>query len=173
MQINIKNRTELAELFKENGFKVGAEVGVLYGNYSETLCQKIPGLKMYCIDPWSPDSPKYREAYEIAKKRLSPYDVTLIRKTSMDAVGDFANRSLDFVYIDGAHDFDNAMLDIIHWSLRVRKGGIVAGHDYSVRGNVGVIPAVNAYINGHVLSLYLTQDEDEDITWWFNRKWNL
>jgi predicted O-methyltransferase YrrM len=48
----------------------------------------------------------------------------------MDAVKDFADGSLDFVYIDGHHGFKYVAEDIWEWHKKVRKGGIVAGHDY-------------------------------------------
>ena len=48
----------------------------------------------------------------------------------MDAVKDFADGSLDFVYIDGHHGFKYVAEDIWEWHKKVKKGGIVAGHDY-------------------------------------------
>ena len=48
----------------------------------------------------------------------------------MDAVKDFENESLDFVYIDGDHNFRHTAEDVYEWSKKVRKGGAVAGHDY-------------------------------------------
>ena len=48
----------------------------------------------------------------------------------MEAVNDFPARSLDFVYIDADHRFPFVAQDLYHWYWRVRKGGVVAGHDY-------------------------------------------
>ena len=48
----------------------------------------------------------------------------------MDAVKKFKDESLDFVYIDGAHDYKNVYKDLKAWSKKVKKGGIVAGDDY-------------------------------------------
>merc|ERR1712232_91847 len=39
---------------------------------------------------------------------------------------------VDLVYIDGAHDEEAVFRDVKLWSARVRQGGIVAGHDYSM-----------------------------------------
>ena len=70
----------------------------------------------------------------------------------MDATADFADGSLDFVYIDGAHDFKNVACDICEWSKKVRVGGIVFGHDYkrSIPGKskypVDVKDVVQAYM---------------------------
>jgi hypothetical protein len=51
----------------------------------------------------------------------------------MEAVKDFEDESLDFVYIDGHHGFKWVTEDIFEWSKKVRKGGIVSGHDYGLR----------------------------------------
>ena len=48
----------------------------------------------------------------------------------MEAVKDFKDNSIDFVYIDGNHTYDYVTQDITEWSKKVRKGGIVSGHDY-------------------------------------------
>ena len=48
----------------------------------------------------------------------------------MKAIKDFEDNSLDFVYIDGNHDFVHFTNDMYWWSKKVRVGGIVSGHDY-------------------------------------------
>lgn len=131
-------RVELAGLFGELGFKVGAEIGVLRGDYSEVLCKENPGLKLYCIDPWV-FYPGYRTfrtmgklelAYQITTELMKPFDCELIRKFSMDAAGDFEDESLDFVYIDANHELRHVVNDIFEWNKKVKRGGIVSGHDY-------------------------------------------
>lgn len=140
---------ELAELFTELKFNVGAEIGVWQGEFSEILCKANPKLHLYSIDSWdisvyekgfleqshpkpgSTEQPYFENLYHEAIKRLSPYNCTIIRKTSMDAVKDFEDNSLDFVYLDAGHDFLNFTLDIHNWKKKVRAGGIVSGHDYS------------------------------------------
>lgn len=132
------NRIELPEFFKQMGFTIGAEIGVYKGEFTEHFCKA--GLKMYAIDPWH----SYKGAgrgqqvqerqeflYGHAQRVLAPYnDCTIIRKTSMDAVKHFKDRSLDFVYIDGDHNFKHIAEDIYEWVWKVKKGGVVAGHDY-------------------------------------------
>jgi len=43
-------RDDLPQFFVDMGFKVGAEIGVARGKYSEKFCKV--GLKLYSIDPW-------------------------------------------------------------------------------------------------------------------------
>lgn len=140
----IKNRLELAQLFGSLGFKTGAEIGVRYGRYSEILCQSIPHLKLFCIDTWP-----HKDSFEITKRILTLYDTVIIHKPSMEAVKEIDNESLDFVFIDASHEYQDVKDDIREWTKKVRRNGIVAGHDYYVffhSKNRGVVDAVNEYI---------------------------
>ncbi len=131
------SRYDLPEFFKGLGLKVGAEIGVYKGEFSKKFCQA--GLKLYAIDPWRiyadfsipRGQPRLDFEYEYTKRVLAPYpDCAVIRKMSMEAVGDFADNSLDFVYIDGNHEFRYIAEDLVEWTKKVRKGGIISGHDY-------------------------------------------
>lgn len=131
------SRNDLPGFFVEMGLKVGAEIGVDGGEFSEKLC--LAGLKLYAIDPWKSyeeykvtrNQQKLDLLHERAKQILAPYPTcTVIRKTSMEAVTDFADESLDFVYIDANHEFRYIAEDLAEWTKKVRHGGIVSGHDY-------------------------------------------
>lgn len=152
------SRDDLPQFFLDMGYKVGAEIGSHRGEFTEKFCKA--GLKMYAIDPWTGyvgagRTEKLQERqdshYEEAKKLLEPYGCAIIRKTSMDAVKDFKDKSLDFVYIDGNHAFRYIAEDLYEWTKKVRDGGAVSGHDYfhtsPLASNVicHVDVAVNAY----------------------------
>ena len=70
----------------------------------------------------------------------------------MEALKDFKDNSLDFVYIDGHHGFKWVAEDIYWWSKKVKKGGIISGHDYSLKRNktgfniLQAIFVVDAYV---------------------------
>ncbi|HRQ68058.1 MAG TPA: class I SAM-dependent methyltransferase [Candidatus Syntrophosphaera sp.] len=182
--VNRFTRVDMASLFKDLGYGIGAEVGVRYGYYSRVLCDKIPSLKLYCIDPWGESYSDERVRFKMdkgyfrARRNLAGYDVEFIKKKSMEALPDIKDESLDFVYIDAAHDFDNVMMDIIGWSKKVRTGGIVSGHDYSIhpRQNFGVIDATQAYTKAHRINeWYITHIgangiEGETPSWFWVKK---
>lgn len=175
--MDVVNRTDLAKYFYELGFTVGAEIGVAEGAYSFILCKEIPGLKLFCVDPWDTMSGinhdhRLRQAQRV-RRLLSPYNASLIKKYSWDALSDIADNSLDFVYIDAGHFFDEVILDIIGWSKKVRKGGIVSGHDYNSSDLKRVATAVDAYVKAHRLTLRTTTDPREPLSWWFHKKWNI
>jgi predicted O-methyltransferase YrrM len=177
--LNIK-RDDLASLFNELGFKVGAEIGVYTGRYSESLCSKNPNLKLYCIDPWEvyetkaddPHATDEKQAhynYEKTKKRMAKYNCELIKKTSMEAIKDFEPESLDFVYIDANHDYEHVSEDIEAWAKIVKHGGIVSGHDYGhwkdKTKNLEAKRAVDEYIAKHNKILFLVNKVNQ--TNWF------
>lgn len=148
------SREEFATLLAELNFNTGAEIGVERGLYSEELCKANPNLKLSCIDAWKAykgyrdhvDQAKLNRFHKETKERLAPYKCDVIKDWSMGAVKKFKDESLDFVYIDGNHDFKNVTDDIAEWSKKVRKGGIVAGHDY-VRLRTSIECQVKAVID--------------------------
>ena len=144
------NRQELYKLFAELGYTNGCEVGVEKGKNAQDMFECIPNLKLYAVDPYK-QHPKYSSAAanyvriwsqhyldgvkRQAQKRMKNRNAVIIEKFSEDAIKDIADNSLDFVYIDGDHSYDFVMQDIILWGRKVRKGGIVSGHDYYYDSN--------------------------------------
>ncbi len=131
------SRDDLPDFFADLGFKIGAEIGVYKAEFTEKLAKT--GLKIYGIDPWIIykyfDNPRGQKRmdflYEHSLRVLKPYpNATLIRKTSMEAVKDFPDNSLDFVYIDANHEFKYIAEDLYEWTKKIKRGGIVSGHDY-------------------------------------------
>jgi len=163
------DRNLLAEIFCELGYKVGAEIGVMKGVYSEILLSKNPGLKLYCIDPWvsgQEDDGRGQWFLKHVSQRLAKYNFEIIRKLSKDALLDIPDESLDFVYIDAMHDFDNVMFDIIEWSKKVRSGGMVSGHDFEYVYDVGVIQAVEGFTKGNNIRTWFVTREFPSSWFW-------
>jgi hypothetical protein len=95
--------------------------------------------------------------YQQTLKRLSPYpNCIIIRKTSMGAVGDFEDNSIDFVYIDGNHSFKYVAEDICEWVKKVKVGGFICGHDYIYSNplNFHVRHVVDAYVQAHAIQKF-------------------
>jgi predicted O-methyltransferase YrrM len=66
-----------------------------------------------------------------------------VKKARSDqAAKNYANNSLDFVYLDAAHDYESVKQDIDAWLPKVKLNGIFAGDDYH-ESWAGVIAAVN------------------------------
>jgi len=166
----------LVKLFRDLGFKKGAEVGVADGQFSLALCEGIPELSLICVDswqdygsnPWARNQKENDAAFDLAMKRMAPYGARFIRKFSMDAVQDVPLESLDFVYIDGNHSYRHVSQDIREWSKRVRSGGVVSGHDYYEFRRAGVIKAVDEYTEANGIENLFLSDERE-VSWWWRK----
>ena len=179
----MSRKTGLIDMFKDLGFKVGVEIGTDRGFYAKDICIRFPEVKLYTIDPFLPytegDSVKTQEdmekIYEEAKYRLSFHkNCTIIRNTSMEAVKAFSPNSIDFVFIDGNHDFKHAYEDIREWTKIVKPGGIVSGHDYTEdsKRDYGVIEAVNKYVEeNNIDPLYVLKRGGFRNSWYFRKAW--
>lgn len=149
------NRNHLAKAFGDLGFKYGAEIGVRRGNFSLKILKYMKDGKLILVDPWGfnveghgrPHDKNYRAMLQ----KTADYKDNIIikREISTEAAKSVEDESLDFVYIDALHDFDNIMMDMLTWIPKVKKGGIVSGHDYWPAPGFGVIEATNAYAKCH------------------------
>lgn len=134
---------------------VGAEVGVYDGGMSNALFKLIPGLRLYMIDRWSVYTPdqvagdpearmpkmtrrawKRIRAQALAVASNRKHDAIVCEMDSVEAAGKVADESLDFVFIDGDHSYDGCKRDIEAWLPKVKPGGWLMGHDYTIRPGV-------------------------------------
>lgn len=181
--LNIGRFKDVPRLFKELGFKVGAEIGVFDGSYSRYLLRYCPGLKLYAIDAWESyegyndySAKRIDQAYETAKTLLSEYDCVIMRGRSDDKkiLDQIPDESLDFVFIDGNHMYEFVVADIAAWSKKVRKGGIVYGHDFDDYTDnpkrweeMTVIPAVEGWVRAHKISPWFVTIKNSNKCWMY------
>jgi hypothetical protein len=172
-------REGLYQLFAKLGYKVGCEVGVEKGKNAAVMFDTIPDLKLFGVDPYS-QHPQCSYEYHAkirgwddeyldhckrqALKRMGGKNFELVQGFSEDTVNKFENNSLDFVYIDGDHSYDFVMLDVILWGRKVRKGGILSGHDYYKDRNrpgrrAKVTQAIDDYTRLHGIKFFITDDD--------------
>lgn len=156
-------RDGLAELFAELGFRTIVEVGVCAGEYSEVLCRANPKATIYGVDPFMPYSEygdyqrqssidKYHDRARGVSERFPNHH--LIEKMSVEGAKDFDDGSLDAVYIDANHRFEYVTADIHAWLPKIRKGGIISGHDYAkIRPptNTHVYQVINGYTESRLI----------------------
>jgi len=172
------NRKELAKHFKSLKYKKGAEVGVHAGYYSRVLLDIIPDLELYMVDSWNKHEGR-RRAYIEVQETFTPEKypgAKIIKGNSTDVAKQIEDGSLDFVFIDAAHDYQSVKDDLNAWHKKVRKGGIMSGHDYyeSRSGMLGVIKAVDEFVAEHGYNLQLTEwdkdapyKDDKQPCWYF------
>lgn len=156
-QLN-SDRQALAEMF----YGIGVEVGVANGDFAtKILTHNLVNL-LYGVDPYEPHQgytdytrgTTFNNMRKNSIEQLKPFGArhAFIYRYSMDAVKDFADDSLDFVYIDANHHYDQVMEDITEWTKKVKKGGFVAGDDYIKEVEQAVLEYCEA--NGKYLNVF-------------------
>ena len=178
--VPMSRETDIPQMFKGLGFKIGAEIGVYRGEYSETLLKAIPGLKLSGIDLWGlyPGYRDYRrhdiiDAEQEAREKTRGFDCQLYKGWSHEIVKQFADESLDFVYIDGNHAYEYTVQDIALWSKKVRKGGVIYGHDFEDwsknwrRFDMGVINAVTGWCKSYQIHPWFVITKDKHPGWMY------
>jgi predicted O-methyltransferase YrrM len=145
----------LASMMLEQGYKSFVEVGCKEGRTSGHILKNVPESRVIAIDPWmkqEKSADPTKETYEewdfekIEKefcanvgiefvvpesKVISNDRVTFLRQTSRQASANLHGNEYDLIFIDALHDYENVMFDISAWWPRVRKGGVLAGHDFN------------------------------------------
>jgi len=73
------------------------------------------------------------DAEETFLNRTKRYtNINKIKKKSVEASKYFEDKSLDAVYIDAEHIYDYVLDDVRHWKGKIKDGGILCGHDFSL-----------------------------------------
>jgi len=153
LNIKLKDRYDLPDMWKRMGFTHGAEIGVWKGDFAHNTLTRMPGLVEYIlVDPWrhQEDWNKpfnrqddefeaiYKEAMgKTADSPVGQGRVKVKRGTSLEQAKTVPNNSLDFVYIDGDHTLNGALTDIMLWYPKVKSGGVIFGDDYVDGGQHG------------------------------------
>lgn len=175
-------RDDMYKLFAELGFTIGLETGVEKGKNAQTMFEIIPNLKLYGVDSYK-RHPQASYIYHAEKrnwddqylqaakgqclKRMNGRNFTLLESFTEYAIRDVKDNSLDFVYLDADHSYDFVMQDMILWGRKIRKGGIMSGHDYYIDKSESsrrtkVTQAVNDYVKVHNIKLYITNEIHHD-----------
>ena len=134
---------------------LGVEVGVYKGQHAKEMLEKLDIERLMLVDPWE-DYEAYTDkaikeqvgiALEDAKKLLKPFEKKIfwVKNFSVEAAKRVKDNSLDFVYIDGNHDYEYVKGDIESWFSKLKKGGLIGGHDY-LSAFLGVQKAVDEFV---------------------------
>jgi predicted O-methyltransferase YrrM len=158
----------LAGQVAPNGVYV--EIGTHNGDFAVDILDNCAVAKLYCVDPYKSyagfddaiNNEPLDEVYAVTASRLAPYGdkVEILRMTSVEAAQQFANDSVDFVYIDGNHAYAYALQDFEAWFPKLRNGGLMCGDDAV---DVEDDSARNAA--GDVVRVWATNDKGEPTSW--------
>lgn len=153
---------------------IGAEIGVLRGDHAGQMLKYLSIKHLYLIDEWDswllrfPNRTYDLKAmsfgdYKRAVQRLKPHsNTTIIKECSIKASQQFKDRTFDFVYIDADHNCASVLADLLVWERKVKKKGVLCGHDYNW---YGVKDAIDIYLKIYPRNLKIYNSIRGD--WWW------
>lgn len=153
--------------------KFGAEIGVWKGETSAAICKEFPECHMLMVDTWKswkPGDVYYEKHVVMGRLGQEEWDkvflealsnatnsggkFTFSNMTGQEAAVNVEEESLDFVYLDANHMYEEVLQDIRTWTPKVRKGGFVIGHDYGgiadTKGLWGITKATHEVFGNRV-----------------------
>ena len=152
------------------------EIGVYKGLNSKSILRNLNIKKLYLVDPFkeyedylnSENNKNQRHLDKVfleCKKRLRKWNnkIVFIKKFSDAAVTDVPDA--DFIYIDGNHEYQYVLKDIENYWKKVKKNGILAGHDINWGENHPVLKAVKDFCNKQNLDFYCSGE-----CWWIKKQ---
>ena len=136
------------------------EIGVWQGRSTAYLAHLIEQsgkpIFFYAFDTFE-GSPEHKANIEAMRNRGTSLEniarqnlidcgvadyVRVVKQDSVEGAKRFEDKTLDLVFIDGAHEYEAVKADIQAWLPKVKPGGIIAGDDYSPHWT-GVVQAVD------------------------------
>ena len=130
---------------------VGAEIGILRGYMSKALLSRND-LVLFMVDNWKeiPDL----EHKDIALKQtdFAADRRHVLHLDSVAAASTIQDGTLDFVFIDADHSYRGVSSDIEAWLPKLRRNGLLCGHDYNnknIEEGVDVKRAVDEFVSSH------------------------
>jgi len=127
-------------------------------------------IRFDCVDTWKGsrehiDRGELDALWSKFRGNMSRFDYTgldirAIRKPSLLAAKQYADQSLDFVFLDASHDAEDVYDDITAWMPKLKPSGVLAGDDVAwmgvreglIRAGVGVegnpvVPSGGTYLS--------------------------
>ncbi len=166
----IETREQLLNMLPKNS--IGVEIGVFKGEFSRIILQVVDPQLFYLIDPWEGkiesgdkngnniefiDGNEYYIS-DIIKGFLFLPQIKILKHYS-DIINLFPNNYLDWIYIDGAHDYSTVKHDLVSSYDKIKQNGYIMGHDYTTKMFPDLVRAVDEFCLEYNLNIeYLTQD---------------
>ncbi len=127
-----------------------AELGVFKGEFSEEILKRCEPLELYLVDLfqgkyqsnnlWADMGEEYQRLIGLYRNSNT---VKVVKSDSVFWLMSQPKGSLDIVYIDSSHDYEDTLCELIASRNAVKHGGLICGHDYVPQW--GVIRAVTFF----------------------------
>jgi len=126
---------EISNSMKDNSLVV--EIGSYRGKSTGFILRGLKNnCELHCVDTWQNEgmSEGLTDTFQSFSENIGKIGAKIMpqihRGYSWDVVKTW-NRQIDFLFIDGNHDYEAVKKDIGDWLGFVKKGGVVAFHDYT------------------------------------------
>lgn len=112
------------------------EVGSFKGRSTHALLSGTQG-KVTAIDSWKLhwdiNHPHNGEVvFKEFKENLKEFtNLEIVKATSNETVNKYEDDSFDMVFLDFTVHYDEYLEAIKKWSIKIKEGGIICGHEYS------------------------------------------
>jgi predicted O-methyltransferase YrrM len=123
-----KRQHFLKHLIETNNFQVMIEVGIDTGKTTFHLLDTIPNLTIYAVDT---DISKF---YTTSVKEKYGDRLVPIQGYSFQVVDQFADNFADIIFIDADHSYESVKKDILKYTPKLKKDGLLTGHDIDYPG---------------------------------------
>lgn len=145
-----------------------AEIGVARGHFSAQIKAVCKPSFLALVDPWCEqdqtiyyaDSNNARQSdqdqrYKAVSRRFASTkpgaECRIVRNFSAQAVGEFQDKSFDWVFVDGNHSYEACLEDLRLWAPKVKDDGLLCGHDFAAHAparesRYGVVEAVQTFV---------------------------
>ena len=142
---------------------IAVEIGSFWGRsaiwFAQAAIRANKPFNVFCVDCWDQIStPGHASAQWETRHHTDGALARFLQKVTAAGVRDriipvpapsteaahhFPLASIDFAFIDAAHDRVSVEADVRAWLPRMKPGGLLAGHDW---GRFGVIEGVHAVL---------------------------
>ena len=133
----LKHRRSIYEESKEilGDIGVGAELGVAHGINAELMFSILKPKTFYLVDDWRQEARGINKgmkgAEAGARKRANAMSgAEIVKANVFDFIESTKDGFFDFVYVDDCHAPIHVHKELTLLMPKMKKGGIMAGHDY-------------------------------------------
>jgi hypothetical protein len=139
---------------------VGSEIGVFTGSHAVSILNTLPIKTLYLVDPYLPYMERGELINPVTAKKIAIHNLAPFKEKAVWLNASELPSNLDFIYVDGSHDYTGVKNDLEKYYGLVKEGGVFGGHDF-VNWYPGVIKAVCEFTAANNIELFVEQPD-----WW-------
>lgn len=183
IQLNDLNRGPLvAQYLPKNG--IGAELGVLKGNFSRILLKYTQAKELHLIDPWyfldahwswaggnTSTVDAVCKVLSENKEDINNRRVFVHIQDDIQVLKSFPDSYFDWVYIDSSHAYLHTVMELYVLKDKVKSNGVIGGDDWRpdpTHRHHGVYKAVVEFMVEYGYEMIYSSEEN--LQWFIKKK---